>query len=208
MGSTPPFDANPRRMTSAMATGAPLPSANLRAPYRSETKSPETSKRLDDVMLQYQQQQKMLQHKPTYFSGGPVVSSSQQLQQQQQQQAQLQQQQQAQAQQQQAQQQQQQQQLASPTGYQDPYASHLGYTGTGGGRMLVRDNQQQQHQLQQQQQQQQLGGKYERKRVLADEPNPIEPSIADPLFSVKRTHFHTQPPPQTTTNAGVSSSRV
>lgn len=198
MGSTPPFDANPRRMTSAMATGAPLPSANLRAPYRSETKSPETSKRLDDVMLQYQQQQKMLQHKPTYFSGGPVVSSSQQLQQQQQQQAQLQQQQ-AQAQAQQAQaQQQQQQQLASPTGYQDPYASHLGYTGTGGGRMLVRDNQQQQHQLQQQQQQ--LGGKYERKRVLTDETNPIEPSIADPLFSVKRTHFH---PP-----TGPSSSRV
>jgi hypothetical protein len=130
--------------------GAPLPSSanNLRAPYRTETKSPETSKRLDDVMLQYQQQQKMLQHKPIYT------------------------------------QQQQQQQLPTPNGYIDPYASQLGYTGTGGGRMLVRDNQQQQ-----QQQQQQLVGKYERKRVLADETNPIEPNI-DPLFSVKRTHFH------------------
>lgn len=178
-----PFEPGPRRL----ATGAPLPSANLRTPYRAETKSPETSKRLDDVMLQYQQQQKMLQHKPAYFSGNAgnnsgVPSNSQP---------------------QQPQQQQQQQQLASPTGYQDPFASHMGYTGTGGGRVLVRDNnpQQQQHQLQQQQQQQQqLGGKYERKRVLADEPNPIEPSIADPLFSVKRTHFH---PP-----TGSSSSRV
>lgn len=122
-GYNPTLDANARRMTSGM--GAPLPSpANLRAPYRTETKSPETSKRLDDVMLQYQQQQKMLQHKPNYFQGGG--------------------------------------------GYVDPYAS---YSGTGGGRMLVRD------------------GKYERKRVLADETTPIEPSI-DPLFSVKRTHFH------------------
>ncbi|KAI8080722.1 kinase-like domain-containing protein [Gilbertella persicaria] len=163
MGSNPPFDAN-RRMPSAMAGGgAPLPSANLRATYRTETKSPETSKRLDDVMLQYQQQQKMLQHKPAYFSAGPINQPPPP----------------------QQPQQQQQQQLASPTAYQDPYASHLGYSGTGGGRMLVRDNQQQQ-----QQQQQQLGGKYERKRVLADETNPIEPSIADPLFSVKRTHFH------------------
>lgn len=178
-----PFEPGPRRL----ATGAPLPSANLRTPYRSETKSPETSKRLDDVMLQYQQQQKMLQHKPAYFNnsnnnqGGAAPTQTQQ----------------------QPPQQQQQQQLASPTGYQDPYSSHLGYTGTGGGRMLVRDNNQpqQQHQLQQQvQQQQQLGGKYERKRVLADEPNPIEPNIADPLFSVKRTHFH---PP-----TGSSSSRV
>lgn len=182
-----PFEPGPRRLV----TGAPLPSANLRAPYRSETKSPETSKRLDDVMLQYQQQQKMLQHKPTYYNSnnnptgnvnsgaGQLPSSSQQQQSQQQPQ--------------------QPQQLTSPTGYGDPYASHMGYTGTGGGRMLVRDNQQQQ---QQQLQQQQLGGKYDRKRVLADEPNPIEPNIADPLFSVKRTHFH---PPQTT---GSSSSRV
>ncbi|KAI7880251.1 kinase-like domain-containing protein [Mucor mucedo] len=149
-----PFEAGPRRL----ATGAPLPSANLRAPYRSETKSPETSKRLDDVMLQYQQQQKMLQHKPAYFTNQPTITTNQ-VQQQQVQQQQV-----------------QQQQLTSPTSYQDPYASHLGYTGTGGGRML--------------QQQQQLGAKYERKRVLADEANPIEPSIADPLFSVKRTHFH------------------
>ncbi|CAO3614160.1 unnamed protein product [Mucor hiemalis] len=179
-----PFEQGQRRL---VTTGAPLPSANLRAPYRSETKSPETSKRLDDVMLQYQQQQKMLQHKPAYFNnttggvnnGGQLPSSSQP---------------------------QQPQQLASPTGYGDPYASHIGYTGTGGGRMLVRDNQHQQQQQQQQQQQlqqqqqQQLGGKYDRKRVLADEPNPIEPNIADPLFSVKRTHFH---PP-----TGSSSSRV
>jgi casein kinase I family protein HRR25 len=179
IGTTPPFDANnPRRMTAAMGSGAaagggggaPLPSANLRSPYRAETKSPETSKRLDDVMLQYQQQQKMLQHKPTYFSGGTILTNNNQ---------------------------QPQQQMTSPTSYQDPYASHLGYTGTGGGRMLVRDNHPQQ-------QQQQLGGKYERKRVLADEPNPIEPSIADPLFSVKRTHFHPQPPPQTTTNTANS----
>jgi hypothetical protein len=168
-------------MAAAMGSGAPLPSANLRSPYRAETKSPETSKRLDDVMLQYQQQQKMLQHKPTYFAGGPILTNNNQ-----------------------QSQPQQPQQMTSPTSYQDPYASHLGYTGTGGGRMLVRDN----HPQQQQQQQQQLGGKYERKRVLADEPNPIEPSIADPLFSVKRTHFHPQPPPQTTTNTGVASGRV
>ncbi|CAO3689874.1 unnamed protein product [Rhizopus stolonifer] len=60
-GSTP-FDTTRR-----LNTGAPLPTANLRTPYRTETKSPETSKRLDDVMLQYQQQQQMLQHKPTYY---------------------------------------------------------------------------------------------------------------------------------------------
>lgn len=181
-----PFEPGPRRLV----TGAPLPSANLRAPYRSETKSPETSKRLDDVMLQYQQQQKMLQHKPAYYTNntnptGNINTSMGQLPSGSQQQNQP----------------QQPQQLTSPTGYGDPYASHMGYTGTGGGRMLVRDNQQQQQQQLQQLQQQQLGGKYDRKRVLADEPNPIEPNIADPLFSVKRTHFH---PPTT----GSSSSRV
>ncbi|KAI8372332.1 kinase-like domain-containing protein [Choanephora cucurbitarum] len=179
--SNAPFDVNSRRMPSAMPTngnsGAPLPSANLRATYHTDRKSPETSKRLDDVMLQYQQQQKILQHKsPGYFSGGNSPTTLQPIQQQQ-----------------------------SPT-FQDPYVPQLGYPssggggggGGGGGRMLVRDNQppppsssSQQHQL---------GGKYERKRVLADEPNPIEPSIADPLFSVKRTHFH---PP-----TGPSSSRV
>jgi hypothetical protein len=83
------------------------------------------------------------------------------------------------------------------TNYGDPYA--LGYGGTSGSRMLARDSQPLQ---QQQQQQQQLGGKYERKRVLAEETNPIEPNISDPLFSVKRTHFH--PPGGPTT----SSSRV
>ncbi|KAI9487876.1 MAG: kinase-like domain-containing protein [Benjaminiella poitrasii] len=158
---------NSRRMTNAITTGsggAPLPSANIRTPYRTETKSPETSKRLDDVMLQYQQQQqKMLQHKPAYYNNPPPPPMI-------------------------PQQQQQQQQMATATSpsYQDPY---LGYaSGGGGGRMLVRDNPQLL--------QQQLGGKYERKRVLAEETNPIEPNIADPLFSVKRTHFH---PPNTTT---------
>lgn len=166
MGNNPPFDANARRMTPGLGSGAPLPSANLRAPYRTETKSPETSKRLDDVMLQYQQQQKMLQHKPNYFSSG--LMSNQALPSPTQQQPPV------------------QPQLNAPTSYGDPYA--LGYGGAGGGRMLVRDNQALQQQ--QQQQHQQLGGKYERKRVLADETNPIEPNISDPLFSVKRTHFH------------------
>ncbi|KAI9262737.1 kinase-like domain-containing protein [Sporodiniella umbellata] len=163
-GSTP-FDTT-RRPNS----GVPLPSNTLRTPYRTETKSPETSKRLDDVMLQYQQQQKMLQHKPSYFPPPPLNT---------------------------------QQTIPRPSTsspiYQDPFS--LSYTNntlqpatplsgyasqTNGGRVLSRDNP--------------LGGKYERKRGLADETNPIEPSIADPLFSVKRTHFHA--------SAGSSSSRV
>ncbi|CAO3689866.1 unnamed protein product [Rhizopus stolonifer] len=165
-GSTP-FDTTRR-----LNTGAPLPTANLRTPYRTETKSPETSKRLDDVMLQYQQQQQMLQHKPTYYPpplNKPSIPQPS---------------------------------TSSPI-YQDPFsitntnntlagtnspvAPLSGYASqTNGGRMLARDNP--------------VGGKYERKRVLADEANPIEPSIVDPLFSVKRTHFH---PP-----TGTSSSRV
>ncbi|KAI8971723.1 kinase-like domain-containing protein [Mycotypha africana] len=221
MASNPPFDhsaaaaavANSRRLTNTMAAGggAPLPSANLRAPYRTETKSPETSRKLDDVMLQYQQQQKMLQqHKPTYFASGgagaPMLPTPHQHQplppQTQHQQPPP-----PQLQTQMTPQQNVPPQLASPTIYPDPYTSHLGYPnasaaaaaaaaaagGSGGGRMLVRENSQHQ-------QQQQLGGKYERKRVLAEETNPIEPNIADPLFSVKRTHFH---PP-----AGSSSGRV
>jgi casein kinase I family protein HRR25 len=153
---TAPFDATRR-----LNTGAPLPSTNLRAPYRTETKSPETSKRLDDVMLQYQQQQKMLQHKPSYFPPPPPPLNTQS--------------------------------IPPPTSsspiYQDPFGSSTlanNYNSQAGGRMLPS--------------QPIIGGKYERKRVLADETNPIEPSIADPLFSVKRTHFH---PP-----TGSSSSRV
>ncbi|KAG0809769.1 hypothetical protein G6F35_008155 [Rhizopus arrhizus] len=150
---TAPFDATRR-----LNTGAPLPSTNLRTPYRTETKSPETSKRLDDVMLQYQQQQKMLQHKPNYFNPPPPINTQsipqssnnntpffQDL-------------------------------FPSNTLNNAPISSNYANQTNTSGRMLVN--------------QPVTGGKYERKRVLADETNPIEPSIADPLFSVKRTHFH------------------
>jgi hypothetical protein len=142
----------PLNGTRRTAGVAPLPPSGHRTqPYRTETKSPETSKRLDDVMLQYQQQQKMLQHQAPY-AGLPQPTQP------------------------------------SLGTYQDPYMSSYPYANTG--RMLPRENQQQQQQ----------GGKYERKRVLADENTSVEPNVADPLFSVKRTHF--RPP------TGSSSGRV
>ncbi|CAO3677959.1 unnamed protein product [Rhizopus stolonifer] len=163
---TPTFDASRR-----LNTGAPLPSANLRTTHRTETKSPETSKRLDDVMLQYQQQQKMLQHKPTYFNNPPPINTQSMSQQQQQQQ---------------------QQPTSSNTpvfpdlwlpanhpitvAARDNPSSYPSQTNTSSGRMLVREHQQA------------SGGKYERKRVLSEEANMR--NIDNPLFSVKRTHLH------------------
>ncbi|KAG0164851.1 serine/threonine protein kinase [Apophysomyces sp. BC1034] len=61
-----PYDsALPVQQRRAIMTNATLPSRTPQ-PYRTDPKSPETSKRLDDVMLQYQQQQKMLQHQAPY----------------------------------------------------------------------------------------------------------------------------------------------
>ncbi|KAI8884362.1 kinase-like protein [Backusella circina FSU 941] len=173
MDNTPPVYNNgmfdPTLNGARRTVGAPLPPSGHRTqPYRTETKSPETSKRLDDVMLQYQQQQKMLQHQaPYHHSGLPqptttaAITTAQQ----------------------------------PPPAlgtYQDPYMSSYPYTSTGGGRMLARDTQQ-------------VGGKYERKRVLADENTSVEPNVADPLFSVKRTHFR---PPTGSSNGRVLRSQT
>ncbi|KAI8384763.1 kinase-like domain-containing protein [Radiomyces spectabilis] len=112
--SSLPFDpALPVQQRRAVMTNAALPSSSAHrspAPYRTDVKSPETSKRLDDVMLQYQQQQKMMQHQSPYHH----PSSSHMIAQQPQQPV-----------------------LPQEHGY----LSNFGYSGTGGGRMLVRDNQ-------------------------------------------------------------------
>ncbi|KAI8891262.1 kinase-like protein [Backusella circina FSU 941] len=158
-----------RRNTNTNAAPLPQTSGHRSQNYHRVEKSPETSKRLDDVMLQYQQQQKMLQSTSSPYHHSNIPQPIQQQQQQQ-------------------------------TQQQDPYnLSNYAYTGTGGGRVLVRDNQQQQ----QQQQQQPVGGKLnERKRILNDYHVPLEQSVADPLFS-KFMHFH-----PTINTTGSSSSRV
>ena len=108
-----PYDPLPVQQRRPMVTtGLPSPGIGHRTstaqPYRAESKSPDTSKRLDDMMLQYQQQQqqqKLFQHQQQYGHQSPVII---------------------------------------PQSTQDhAYLSnhHHGYAGTGGGRMLVRDNQ-------------------------------------------------------------------
>ncbi|CDS11805.1 Putative CK1/CK1/CK1-D protein kinase [Lichtheimia ramosa] len=108
-----PYDPLPVQQRRPMVTtGLPSPGIGHRnsttQPYRAETKSPDTSKRLDDVMLQYQQQQqqqKLLQHQQQYSHQPPVM-------------------------------------IPQSTPQDHAYlTNHHGYAGTGGGRMLVRDNQ-------------------------------------------------------------------
>ncbi|KAI9311349.1 hypothetical protein BX666DRAFT_1057405 [Dichotomocladium elegans] len=76
-----PYDPLPVQQRRPMITTA-LPSPGIAhrsstaQPYRAESKSPDTSKRLDDVMLQYQQQQqqqKMLQHQHQYSHQAPPM---------------------------------------------------------------------------------------------------------------------------------------
>lgn len=109
-----PYDPLPVQQRRPMVTtGLPSPGIGHRTsttqPYRAESKSPDTSKRLDDVMLQYQQQQqqqKLLQHQQQQYSHQPPVM------------------------------------IPQSTPQDHAYLpNHHGYAGTGGGRMLVRDNQ-------------------------------------------------------------------
>ncbi|ORZ23247.1 kinase-like domain-containing protein [Absidia repens] len=87
--------------------------------YRTDTnKSPETSKRLDDVMMQYQQQQRLLQHQHQNYNAASGLQPSQAPQQSQSQQ-----------------QQQQSQQMPADSPYNFPYA-----TGPSG-RILMRETQ-------------------------------------------------------------------
>ncbi|KAJ8658323.1 hypothetical protein O0I10_006006 [Lichtheimia ornata] len=99
----PALPSHQRRpmMTTALPTPGLPHRSSVAQPYRTENKSPETSKRLDDVMLQYQhqQQQKLMQSQ----YGRPTM-------------------------------------LQQTLPQDHAYLSNHAYAGTGGGRMLVRDN--------------------------------------------------------------------
>lgn len=74
--SAVPYDpALPVQQRRPMLAPAALPSSGVAhrttggaQPYRTENKSPETSKRLDDMMLQYQQQQQQKLYNQTHYN--------------------------------------------------------------------------------------------------------------------------------------------